>query len=71
MQWRHAFLPQGTTSQTAKDYEVDRIGLPRLVLVAPDGKVAAVQPDLSAGADRPRLRVCEDCSSGCFLIAYR
>jgi thiol-disulfide isomerase/thioredoxin len=47
MPWRHAFLPQGTTSQTAKDYEVDRIGLPRLVLVAPDGKVAAVQPDLS------------------------
>jgi len=47
MPWQHAFLPQGTTSQTAKDYEVDRIGLPRLVLVAPDGKVAAVQPDLS------------------------
>jgi thiol-disulfide isomerase/thioredoxin len=47
MPWRHAFLPQGTTSQTAKDYEVDRTGLPRLVLVAPDGKVAAVQPDLS------------------------
>jgi thiol-disulfide isomerase/thioredoxin len=47
MPWRHAFLPQGTSSQTAKDYEVDRIGLPRLVLVAPDGKVAAVQPDLS------------------------
>jgi hypothetical protein len=47
MPWRHAFLPQGTTSQTAKAYEVDRIGLPRLVLVAPDGKVAAVQPDLS------------------------
>jgi hypothetical protein len=47
MPWRHAFLPQGTTSQTAKDYEVDRIGLPRLVLVAPDGKVTAVQPDLS------------------------
>jgi thiol-disulfide isomerase/thioredoxin len=46
MPWRHAFLPQGTISQTAKDYEVDRIGLPRLVLVAPDGKVRAVQPDL-------------------------
>jgi thiol-disulfide isomerase/thioredoxin len=46
MPWRHAFLPQGTTSQTAQDYEVDRIGLPRLVLVGPDGKVAAVQPDL-------------------------
>jgi thiol-disulfide isomerase/thioredoxin len=46
MPWRHAFLPQGTSSQTAKDYEVDRIGLPRLVLVAPDGKVRAVQPDL-------------------------
>lgn len=47
MPWQHAFLPDGTSSQTAKDYEVDRTGLPRLVLVAPDGKVAAVQHDLS------------------------
>jgi thiol-disulfide isomerase/thioredoxin len=47
MPWQHAFLPRGVSSQTAKDYEVDSIGLPRLVLVAPDGKVVAVQHDLS------------------------
>jgi thiol-disulfide isomerase/thioredoxin len=46
MPWQHAFLPDGTSSQTAKDYEVDRMGLPRLFLVAPDGTVAALQHDL-------------------------
>jgi thiol-disulfide isomerase/thioredoxin len=47
MPWKHAFLPNGTSSQTAKEYELDRTGLPRLVLVAPDGRVAALQHDLS------------------------
>jgi thiol-disulfide isomerase/thioredoxin len=46
MPWAQAFLPGGQNSQTAKDYEVDRIGLPRLVLVDPNGKVAASQQDL-------------------------
>ncbi len=47
MPWQNAFLPGGTSSQIGKDYELDWIGLPRLVLVAPDGKVAALQHDLN------------------------
>jgi thiol-disulfide isomerase/thioredoxin len=46
MPWEQAFLPGGQSSETAKDYEVDRIGLPRLLLVDPNGKVAALQYDL-------------------------
>ena len=47
MPWQNAILPDGQKSQTAKDYDVDWIGLPRLVLVRPDGRIAAVQDQLS------------------------
>lgn len=46
MPWENLFLPDGQKSQTAKDFDVDWIGLPRLILVDPKGSVVALQDDL-------------------------
>ncbi len=46
MPWQNAFLPGGQENQTARDYDVDWIGLPRLVLVGPGGKVLAIDDQL-------------------------
>lgn len=46
MPWENLFLPEGQKSPTAKDFDVDWIGLPRLILVNPQGAVVAVQDDL-------------------------
>ena len=39
MPWLNAFLPGGQDSQTARDYDVDWIGLPVLLLISPDGTI--------------------------------
>ncbi|MBI1851416.1 MAG: TlpA family protein disulfide reductase [Planctomycetes bacterium] len=46
MPWANAILPGGQKSKTAKDYGVDWIGLPRLVLVASDGTIVALEDRL-------------------------
>jgi thiol-disulfide isomerase/thioredoxin len=39
MPWINAFLPNGQQSQTARDYDVDWMGLPVLLLISPDGTI--------------------------------
>jgi Thioredoxin-like len=46
MPWANLFLPGGQKSQTAKDFDMDWIGLPRLILVDNKGTVVALQDDL-------------------------
>ena len=46
MPWLNAFLPGGQENQVARDYDVDWLGLPRPVLVGPDGKVLAIDDQL-------------------------
>lgn len=40
MPWANAFLPGGQKSPTARDFDVDWMGLPVLLLVSPDGTIA-------------------------------
>ena len=46
MPWENLILPDGQKSQTAKDYDVDWIGLPHLLLVGPDGTILANRDQL-------------------------
>lgn len=46
MPWQNLFLPGGQKSQTAKDYDINWIGLPYLVFVGPDGTILAIRDQL-------------------------
>jgi len=48
MPWANAFLAEGTSSPTGKALEV--VGIPRLVLVDPEGKILAVDGQLRGAA---------------------
>lgn len=46
MPWENLLLPGGQESQTAKDFDVNWIGLPHLLLVGPDGTILAIRDQL-------------------------
>jgi thiol-disulfide isomerase/thioredoxin len=50
MPWMHAFAVQGFAGPEAKAFEV--IGIPKPILIDPDGKIVAASGGTSAGANR-------------------
>ncbi|MFI5264229.1 MAG: TlpA family protein disulfide reductase [Candidatus Kapaibacterium sp.] len=44
MPWLNAFIPGGFASELGKEFEV--VGLPKPILVGPDGKILAIKTDL-------------------------
>jgi thiol-disulfide isomerase/thioredoxin len=54
--WTHAYLEGGTANATARDFEV--FGIPRLVLVGPDGVIVATDKRLRADALAVTLGSC-------------